>query len=136
MQIKLIDFGYEHPPKRAHYNDAGADVYTTEDIYISRHKTVKLPLGFGIDLPDGFMALVVPRSGMSTQGLVSELSPIDSGYKGEIHAIVSNMNISEHFIPKGTRIAQLVIVPIVVAEFKNEMGEVRGENSFGSTGNK
>lgn len=136
MKIELIDFGFEHKPFRAHFSDAGVDVYTTKDVYISKHSTDKLPLGFGVNIPNGFMGLILPRSGMSTKGLVSELAPIDSGYTGEIHAIISNLNGREQFIPEGTRIAQLVITPVVIAEFTTEIGEARGENGFGSTGTK
>ena len=136
MKIKLLDFGYENPPIRAHYNDAGIDVYTTKTTTVHGHSTSKLPLGFGLEIPNGYMAMVVPRSGMSTKGLVSELAPIDSGYRGEIHAIISNLTPHAQSIPEGTRIAQLVIMPVIMAELSEEIGEERGEQGFGSTGTK
>ena len=60
MKIKIIDYGYEKLPTRAHYNDAGADVYVClnnrSPIIIHAHETIKIPLGFGLEVPDGYMA--------------------------------------------------------------------------------
>ena len=106
MKIRLIDFGVakEHCPFRPHENDAGADVY------------------------------IFPRSSMAIKGLICELPPIDSGYRGEIHAIISNVSNQEHILKKNTRIGQLVITPVIIADFVFEHGKQRGKNSFGSTG--
>lgn len=134
MKIKVIDFGYDHLPNRAHANDAGADVYTMGDFIVGPHESVKIPLGLGLCLPDGYAAFVFPRSGMSSKGIVCELPPIDSGYRGEIHAIVSNLTEDSVEIPHGTRIGQLVITPIVIAEFIENDFEQRGDAGFGSTG--
>lgn len=138
MKVKVIDFGYEKLPFRAHDNDAGADVHVCfhdKGRYtMDPHETLKVPLGLGLCLPDGYAAYVFPRSGLSSKGITCELPPIDSGYRGEIHAIVHN-GTSEHVtICNGDRIGQLVIVPIVVADFVTETGEERGANGFGSTG--
>lgn len=121
-------------PMRAHYNDAGADVYTTFGATLKPHETRRIPLGFSLELPDGLMACVFPRSGMSLDGLVCELPPIDSGYRGEVHAIVTNLTDKLKTVPGGTRVGQLVVLPIVVAEFTESLGEERGEGAFRSTG--
>jgi dUTP pyrophosphatase len=138
MKIKVIDFGYEKLPLRAHENDAGADVYVClhdcDNIVISPNTTVKIPLGFGLVLPDGYMACVYPRSGLSTLGIVCELPPIDSGYRGEIHAIVTNCSNKPYIVSEGDRIGQLVITPVVIADFITEDIKERGTNGFGSTG--
>lgn len=138
MRVKLIDYGYEQAPKRAFYNDAGADVYSTIDVKLSPGETRKIPLGFGLELPDGYMAIMMPRSGHAGEGIISQVAPADSGYKGELHAIVTNTgNTNTASIKKGERIAQMVIVPILVPEFVNgELGEERGNGNFGSTGVK
>lgn len=147
MKIKIIDFGGKLP-KRAHYNDAGADVFATiskdncdwyEDLSIEvlPHSIRKIPLGIGLELPDGFVAFVVPRSGMSAnKGITTELVPIDSGYRGEIHAIVYNATPETIRICSGDKIAQLIIVPAILAEFYTEDMKQRGKNAFGSTGDK
>lgn len=71
---------------------------------------------------------------MAVKGLVCELPPVDSGYRGEIHAILSNVSSRTQHIPKGSRIGQLVITPVVIADFVTELGEQRGTGAFGSTG--
>lgn len=134
MKVKIIDFGYQNLPKRAHENDAGADVHALVGCVIPPHGTVKIPLGFGLILPDGYAAYVFPRSGLSARGIVAELPPIDSGYRGQIHAIVSNLSDIEYVVKAGDRVGQLVITPIVIADFITEDIEQRGENAFGSTG--
>lgn len=138
MKVKIINFGYEHLPKRAHYNDAGADVYVCfhnkVGVAIAPQTTIKVPLGLGLCLPDGYAAFVFPRSGLSSKGITCELPPIDSGYRGEIHAIVTNCSNDIQSIRNGDRIGQLVIVPIVVADFVTDEGEQRGDGAFGSTG--
>lgn len=121
-------------PARAHYNDAGADVYTTFGETLKPHETRRIPLGFSLELPDGTMACVFPRSGMSLEGLVCELPPIDSGYTGEVHAIVTNLTDKLKKVPGGTRIGQLVVMPVVLADFVESLGEERGDGAFGSTG--
>lgn len=136
MKIKLIDFGVleKHRPRRMHANDAGADVYMPYDQILNPGEIAKIPLGFGIKVPDGFAGYIFPRTSMAVQGLVCELPPIDSGYNGEIHAIVSNISCNSHKLTEGSRIGQLVILPVVIADFAEDMGSDRGTNGFGSTG--
>ena len=140
MKVKVIDFGYKKLPFRAHENDAGADVHVcfhdTESVVLAPHQTIKIPLGLGVILPDGYAAYVFPRSGMATKGIVCELPPIDSGYRGEIHAIVTNCGDKPFRIENGDRIGQLVITPIVIADFITEDVAARGDAGFGSTGIK
>lgn len=136
MVVKMIDFGGK-VPMRAHYNDAGADVYTNAPATIPPHTTVRIPLGFGLELPDGYAAYVYPRSGMSLAGLTCELPPIDSGYRGEVHAIVSNLKDTDAIIEKGTRIGQLVMMPVVIPELvRYQSLNERGDGAFGSTGDR
>lgn len=138
MKVRVIDFGYDKLPFRAHENDAGADVHVCfhdrECYMIGAGETVKVPLGMGLVLPDGYAAYVFPRSGLASKGITCELPPIDSGYRGEIHAIVTNSSNNSFDIRNGDRIGQLVITPVVIADFITEDIEERGTNGFGSTG--
>ena len=134
MKIKTIKFDNYKCPKRAHYNDAGADVYSTKTISIEPHQTVKIPLGFGLALPDGFMACVFPRTSLTSKGIICHIPPVDSGYTGEIHAIITNTTDSVYIVNKEDRIGQIVVVPIILAEFTEELGNERGDKGFGSTG--
>ena len=138
MRIKMIDYGAEKMPFRAHENDAGADVHVCfhdkEQCVIPPGNTVKIPLGLGLCLPDGYMACVYPRSGLSSKSIVCELPPIDSGYRGEIHAIVTNCSNTEYLVKNGDRIGQLVVTPVVIADFGFDDIAERGDHGFGSTG--
>jgi dUTP pyrophosphatase len=139
MKIKVINFGYEKLPMRAHENDAGADVHVClhdgkDYWYIEPGQTVKIPLGMGLVLPDGYAAYVFPRSGLASKGITCELPPIDSGYRGEIHAIVANCSKEMFKVNNGDRIGQLVITPVVIADFITTDFKERGTGAFGSTG--
>lgn len=136
MKIKIIDFGIpkECRPYRPHDNDAGADVYMPFEHILHPGEIAKIPLGFGIKVPDGYAGYIFPRSSMAAKGVVCELPPVDSGYRGEIHAIVSNVGKEAQTLGKGSRIGQLVIMPVVIADFVTEFTEKRGLDAFGSTG--
>ncbi|MBQ6412504.1 MAG: deoxyuridine 5'-triphosphate nucleotidohydrolase [Ruminococcus sp.] len=136
MKIRLLDFGVpeDRRPFRPHDNDAGADVYMPYECTVKPGEIIKIPLGFGIEVPDGFAGFVFPRSSMAVKGLVCELPPVDSGYRGEIHAIISNVSNKEHTIRKDDRIGQLVIMPVIIADFVSEHSSQRGLGGFGSTG--
>ena len=136
MKIKLIDFGVPESrrPFRPHGNDAGADVYMPYDCTIHPGGIAKIPLGFGIEIPDGYAGYIFPRTSMAVKGLVCELPPVDSGYRGEIHAIVSNVGNDAQMLAKDSRIGQLIIMPVVIADFVNDLGGKRGKGAFGSTG--
>ena len=103
MKIKLIDFGVpEHQrPYRPHGNDAGADVYLPYDCTLQPGEIAKIPLGFGLEIPDGYAGYIFPRTSMAVKGLVCELPPVDSGYRGEIHAIISNVSNQAQSLFKG-----------------------------------
>ena len=140
MKIKLIKHSEEMPmPTRKHYNDAGADVASMIDCVLPAHGALKVPLGFGIELPDGYQAIIQPRSGLSTKGIIANVAPIDSGYTGEINALMTNCTDEDFVIEKGDRIGQLVIMPILLADFtydEETFSHKRGSAGFGSTGMK
>ena len=133
MKIQLIDFGGKSP-KRAHANEAGADVFSPRDEIVRPGEICRMPLGFGLRIPDGFVGYIFPRSGLSSLGIVCELPPIDSGYTGEVHAIISNVSNAEYEIREGDKIGQLVIMPVLIPEFTFEEWKERGTGAFGSTG--
>ena len=134
MRIQTIDFGAEHLPYRAHENDAGADVYAQANITLKAHTAMRVPLGFGLYIPDGYVGFVCPRSGLSSKGISCELAPIDSGYRGEIHAIMVNNTDTDYQVSAGDRVGQIVILPCIIAEFTREHLLERGIGAFGSTG--
>lgn len=135
MKIKIIDFGLlpANTPRRGHDNDAGLDVCSPLERTLFPGETLKIPLGFGVEIPDGYVGFIFPRSSLSAKGIVCQLTPIDSGYRGEIHAVVTNLGRDSYHISSGDRIGQLVIMPVVIAELVNAKDE-RGTGAFGSTG--
>lgn len=136
MKIKLIDFGVpsDRLPYRAHDNDAGADVFSPWSRTIHPGQVLKIPLGFGVAIPDGYVGYIFPRSSLSAKGIVCELPPIDSGYRGEIHAVVSNVGNDSYDIKEGDRIGQLVVMPVAIPDFTFENAAERGAGAFGSSG--
>lgn len=146
MKIKLIKFNDNLiTPIRAHYNDAGLDCYALEDIILEKNTvdninattlfdSKTIPLGFGLEIPDGYMATIRPRSSMNAKGIITQIGTIDSGYRGEIKAILINLNDKPFIIHKGDKICQLVIEPVILADLVEELNNDRGEGGFGSTG--
>lgn len=133
MKIRLLDYG-GRCPERAHANDAGADVFSPRNAVIRPGEICKIPLGFGLLVPDGYAAFIFPKSGLSAQGIVCELPPVDSGYTGEVHAIISNVGNTAYEIKADDKIGQLMILPIVIPDFTYELWKERGTGAFGSTG--
>lgn len=124
-------------PNRAHYNDSGADVFTTHDVTINPHCVMSIPLGIYVDLPDGYDLVIHCKSGLSNKGIWASNAPIDAGYKGEIHAILLNTTDKPFDIEKGQKIGQLVMRPVIYPEFVDEKDwddNERGSGAFGSTG--
>lgn len=130
-------------PKYAKGGDAGADLTSAIDFTLVPGERKLIPTGIAIALPDGFVALVHPRSGLALKNgvtLINTPGTVDAGYRGEISCILINHDQNETFsCGKGERIAQLVIQRVERADFVEVLklpGSVRGENGFGSTGRK
>ena len=135
MKIELTNIKTNSKlPKRAKPMDAGADVYSLGNYNLEPNVTVKIPLGYGIKIPNGYVGFVFPRSNLAEKGIICQLPPIDASYTGPIHAIVTNCGRDSYYINEGDRIGQLLIFPCAVPDFVTEPLEERGENGFGSTG--
>jgi dUTP pyrophosphatase len=128
-------------PTYAHPGDAGADITAAEAVTLAPGERALVKSGLSIALPQGFVAYVMPRSGLALHHgitLVNSPGTIDAGYRGEIGVIMLNTDRDNSFqIEAGDRIAQLVIHPLVRAEFvpvAQLPGTHRGSGGFGSTG--
>jgi dUTP pyrophosphatase len=128
-------------PTYAHPGDAGADLVSAVDLTLAPGQRAMVPTGVSIALPEGYAAFVHPRSGLAAKhgiSLVNAPGTIDAGYRGEISVIVINTDPAAEFaLKRGDRIAQLVIQPVVTAQFvavDRLPGSHRGEGGFGSTG--
>ena len=135
MKIKLIKF-YDQmkAPVRAHYNDSGADVFASKTVTIAPHSVYAVPLGIGTELPDGYDIVIHCKSGLSKKGIWAANAPVDAGYRGEIHAILYNTTDEPFTFNEGDNVGQLVVRPVVYAEFVDSLGDERGDGAFGSTG--
>ena len=140
VQLKMLDDGLE-PPSYAHPGDAGADLRAREDVLLEPGERRLVPTGVAIALPDGFVALIHPRSGLATKhGLTVVNAPgtVDAGYRGEIAVTLLNTDRHQAIeLKRGDRIAQMVIQRVEYARFlpvQDLSGSVRGGGGFGSTG--
>jgi len=140
VQLKMLDAGLE-APSYAHPGDAGADLRAREDVVLAPGERKLVPTGVSIALPDGFVALIHPRSGLATKhGLTIVNAPgtVDAGYRGEISVTLLNTDPQQGIeLRRGDRIAQMVIQRVEYAQFVpvDELGgSVRGAGGFGSTG--
>ncbi len=138
MDVPIIA---EHVPAYAHPGDAGADLVATEAVRLEPGQRALIGTGVRIALPDGYVAFVVPRSGLATKhGITIVNSPgtVDAGYRGELKVTLLNTDAETAFeIAPGDRIAQVIVMPVSRANFipvAELPDSVRGEGGFGSTG--
>ncbi len=138
--VEVLLHGAE-PPVYAHPGDAGADLVSTQDVTLEPGQRATVGTGVSIALPAGYVALVVPRSGLAAQHgitIVNTPGTVDAGYRGEIKVILLNTDAGQPYrIAAGDRIAQLLVLPVAHARFipvDRLPGSQRGEGGFGSTG--
>ncbi len=99
-----------------------------------------VPTGLRIEIPEGFEAQIRPRSGLALKhGLSLPNTPgtIDSDYRGPLGVLLINLGTEPFVIAHGERIAQMIVAPVVRAEFAEVAalgGTARGAGGFGSTG--
>jgi dUTP pyrophosphatase len=128
-------------PSYAHPGDAGADLMTTVDVALAPGERALVPTGISIALPEGYVALVHPRSGLAARhgiSVVNTPGTIDAGYRGEIKVLLINHDLTEPVeLQRGDRIAQLVFQRVeraVLTEVDALPESVRGIGGYGSTG--
>jgi dUTP pyrophosphatase len=128
-------------PTRAHDGDAGLDLFACEAAHLGPGERWSVGTGIAVEIPEGHAGFVLPRSGLAKKhgiALVNSPGLIDSGYRGEIRVLLLNTDPAEIFrVEPGDRIAQLMIVPIALAEPVEaaELAESsRGDGGFGSSG--
>lgn len=125
-------------PQYATKGAAGADLQASEDCVLRRGVVTVIPTGTRLEIPEGYEGQVRSRSGWARRGIIAPNAPgtIDSDYRGEIKMLLMNLGDKEVEIHAGDRIGQIVICPVVQAEFvHDELSETeRGEGGFGHTG--
>jgi dUTP pyrophosphatase len=130
-------------PERAYAGDAGYDLAAAESATLTPGGRAIISTGIALAVPDGYAALVLPRSGLATKfgvSLVNAPGLIDPGYRGELLVPLVNHDREETFEVKvGMRIAQLVLVraaeaSFVAVELLEEGADGRRAGGFGSSG--
>ena len=140
MKVKIKKL---HPnavkPKYAKENDAGMDLVATE-IISETPSQITYGMGLAIEIPDGMVGLIFPRSSIRNTGLTlsNSVGVIDAGYRGELQATFNKNGVKDEFYRVGDRVCQIIIVPHPIIQIVevNELSESsRGIGGFGSTGN-
>ncbi len=126
-------------PTKAYDTDAGYDLYCTNSISIGTNEIKKIPTGVVCAIPKGFYGQINDRSSMGMKGAKCLAGVIDSGYRGEISVIMTNLSKETLVIMPGSKIAQLIIHsiydgPVEVIETKDLPPADRQTNGFGSSG--
>jgi dUTP pyrophosphatase len=138
--VRQIDPGLPLPAY-AHPGDAGADLHAAQDVELGPGERALVRTGVAIALPDGYVGLVHPRSGLAAKMGVTVLNApgtVDAGYRGEIMVnLINHDRVISAKISRGDRIAQLVIQRVERAHFhvvEDLPDTVRGAGGHGSTG--
>jgi dUTP pyrophosphatase len=128
-------------PSYAHPGDAGADLPLREDVLIAPGQRVLVGTGMAVAIPDGWVGLVHPRSGLAARSgltIVNAPGTIDAGYRGEIKVCLLNTDATQSIrLNRGDKIAQLLFQRVARAEFclVDELDDTsRGMGGYGSTG--
>jgi len=126
-------------PAYAYVGDAGVDLRATCDDILKPFERKLVPCGIAVAIPSGYAGFVLPRSGLAIKhgvSLVNAPGLIDSNYRGEIQAILVNLDPQSEFaIKRGDRIAQLVVMRVPDADVCAELPDTeRGAGGFGSSG--
>ena len=143
IKVKKLDERAIIPSLGSEYA-AGADLYAVCDeiVNIEPHKTVMIHTGLAMEIPEGYAGLIFARSGLaSKRGLApaNKVGVVDPDYRGEFMVALHNHSDEPKTVECGERIAQLVIVPFLKADFElaDELNDTkRGVGGFGSTGSK
>lgn len=142
LPVKQLDPGLPLP-RYAHHDDAGADLHSAEDFTLAPGERRLVPTGIAVAIPQGWVGLVHPRSGLAVRHGVSVVNApgtVDAGYRGELKVVLINTDPHAAVsFTRGDRIAQLVLQEVAQAEFSpvEELPDtVRGAGGFGSSGVK
>lgn len=128
-------------PARAYAGDAGLDLAACQRVELAPGSRALVPTGLAVAIPDGYMGLVTPRSGLAAKhgiSIVNAPGIVDTGYRGELCVNLLNTDTREPFVVEpGMRIAQLIVSPVPevdIVEVDELPGSERAVRGFGSSG--
>jgi deoxyuridine 5'-triphosphate nucleotidohydrolase len=122
---------------RTNPDDAGADLIACDDRTLLAGETTRVPTNLAVALPNGYYGLVSGRSGMNSRGILCHQGTVDTGYRGQVSVVLTNLSANPFDIRRGDRIAQLVALPFTLPEFEETESlpeSQRGERGWGSSG--
>lgn len=142
MQLRAkLDHRNARLPQKAHELDAAYDLWACDHAISYKHDFIEYDTGVCLDIPQGYMGLVFPRSSISKMGLTlcNSVGIIDPGYRGRIKVRCRrNSETNKEVYKKGERIAQLVVLPTILLDFEQvdtfDDTTERGQDGFGSSG--
>ncbi|WP_300577575.1 dUTP diphosphatase [uncultured Nocardioides sp.] len=142
MPVPVVRLDPELPlPSYAHPGDAGADLHSTVDVVLAPGERALVPTGIALALPEGYVGLVHPRSGLAARhgvSIVNTPGTVDAGYRGEVKVLLVNLDPTEPVeLRRGERVAQLVVQRVERAAFVEVDAlpdSARGSGGYGSTG--
>ncbi|MGB3862693.1 MAG: dUTP diphosphatase [Candidatus Aminicenantaceae bacterium] len=124
-------------PCYGHVGDAGLDLFSVMECVLKGGEARAISTGIQVAIPDGYVGLIWDKSGISLKNIHRLAGVVDSGYRGEIKIVMTNLSTEAFSIEKGMKIAQMLIQPVIkVKVVDSEVLDetTRGENGFGSTG--
>ena len=129
----------EMEPQYKTAGSAGADLKVNDSVVLKPHHTLVVPTGVSLAIPEGYVGLVFPRSGLASKGvtLANSVGVIDSDYRGEIQVALVNNGYETVRLNRGDRVAQIVFLPVYQFPFTIVQSldtTARGTGGFGSTG--
>ncbi|OQY09074.1 MAG: hypothetical protein B6I28_03700 [Fusobacteriia bacterium 4572_132] len=139
--MKIKKFDNKIPGYKTRKGDAGYDLFTTKTIWLFPFKISNVKLNIKCQLPKETFGFITSRSGLGSNGIVVVNGIIDEIYRGYLNASVYSLKFLPRIIKKGTKIAQMVIIPyeeleVITVTSDDELTKtIRGTDHFGSTGN-
>ena len=139
MELKVKKLSkYARLPSKANENDAGWDLYASEDAIIEPSETALVGTDVAMAIPENYVGLIWDRSGMAVKRKIHRFAGvIESGYRGEVKVGLWNSSNDHCIINKGDRIAQILfqpVPPLPLIEVQNLDHTKRGSKGFGSSG--
>jgi dUTP pyrophosphatase len=125
---------YAHAPDEG---ELGADLYSVESLDLLPGQIRAVSTGVALEFPRGWGGLIEDRSGLALKGVCTLAGVIDSGFRGELKVVLTNLGSAPYKVQVGDRIAQIRMTKCHTAAFSFSdvlATSSRGEGGFGSTG--
>ena len=132
-----VPISYKGELSKGYMQDAGCDIILQRNAMFRPMCTQILELDLQVDIPEGFMGMLIARTSAAIKGLNVAMCPIDPHYNGKVNAIVHNISHDTIVYKKGESFCQLVIIPMLVLTeppITIRKSGTRNDGKFGSTG--